>query len=115
MFDGLRAELDSRQARRRTHLGLWDRVLDAIVAERGRSALRRVLMVAVGVFGQHRITPALRSLSERVGSRSVTLLPQDRSLAGGGRAPLVRLTTHTVRAQRQIASVLQDRLRSLPG
>ena len=65
-------------------------------------------MVAVGVFGRHRITAALRALGERVGSRSVILLPQDLTLAAGGRVPLVRLTTHSVRAQRQIASVLQD-------
>jgi hypothetical protein len=42
----------------------------------------------------------------------VILLPQDLTLAAGGRVPLVRLTTHSVRAQRQIASVVQDRLRS---
>jgi hypothetical protein len=92
-----------------------DRLLDAVVAEHGRSALRRVLVVAVGVFGRHRIGPTLRSLGERVGSRSVVLIPPDLSLAAGGRVPLVRLTTHTVRGQRQIASVLQDRLRSLPA
>ena len=90
-----------------------DRLLDAVVEQRGRAALRRVLVVAVGVFGRHRVTPALRSLGERVGSRSVVLLPQDLSLAAGGRVPLVRLTTHTVRAQRQIATVLRDRLRSI--
>jgi hypothetical protein len=89
-----------------------DGELDAVLAEHGRAALRRVLVVAVGVFGRHRITPALRALGERVGSRSVILLPQDLTLAAGGRVPLVRLTTHSVRAQRQIASVVQDRLRS---
>jgi hypothetical protein len=39
-------------------------------------------------------------------------LPQDLSLAAGGRIPLVRLSTQTLRAQRQVASVLRERLRS---
>jgi hypothetical protein len=47
-----------------------------------------------------------------VGTRSVILLPQDLSLAAGGRIPLIRLTTQTVRGQRQLASVLRERLRS---
>jgi hypothetical protein len=89
-----------------------DRVLDEIVALHGVGQLRRVLVAAVGVFGRHRIGPQLRALGERVGTRSVILVPQDLSLAAGGRIPLVRLTTHTVRAQRQLASVLWERLRS---
>jgi hypothetical protein len=89
-----------------------DQVLDEIVSRHGVSQLRRVLVVAVGVFGRHRIGPPLRALGERAGTRSVILIPQDLSLAAGGRIPLVRLTTHTVRAQRQLASVLRERLRS---
>jgi hypothetical protein len=88
------------------------RVLDEIVSRHGVSQLRRVLVAAVGVFGRHRIGPQLRTLGERVGTRSVILVPQDLSLAAGGRIPLVRLATHTVRAQRQLASVLRERLRS---
>jgi hypothetical protein len=75
--------------------------------------LRRVLIAAVGVFGQHRIGPRLQELGGKVGTRSVILLPQDLALAAGGRIPTVRLATHTVRAQRQLESVLRERLRSL--
>jgi hypothetical protein len=89
-----------------------DRVLDAVVSRHGAGQLRRVLIAAVGVFGRHRIGPQLRSLGERVGTRSVISLPQDLSLAAGGRIPLVRLATQSVRAQRQLASVLHERLRS---
>jgi hypothetical protein len=89
-----------------------DRVLDEIVSAHGVSQLRRVLVAVVGVFGRHRIRPQLRTLGDRVGTRSVILLPQDLSLAAGGRIPLVRLATYTVRAQRQLASVLRERLRS---
>jgi hypothetical protein len=89
-----------------------DRVLDEIVSAHGVSQLRRVLVAVVGVFGRHRIRPQLRTLGDRVGTRSVILLPQDLSLAAGGRIPLVRLATDTVRAQRQLASVLRELLRS---
>ena len=89
-----------------------DRVLDEVVTAHGASPLRRVLVAVVGVFGRHRISPQLRALGDRVGTRSVILLPQDLSLAAGGRIPLVRLATYTVRAQRQLASVLRERLRS---
>jgi hypothetical protein len=89
-----------------------ERVLDEVVGRHGAPQLRRVLVAAVGVFGRHRIGAQLRALGDRVGTRSVILLPQDLSLAAGGRIPLVRLTTHTVRAQRQLASVLRERLRS---
>lgn len=89
-----------------------DRVLDEIVSRHGAHQLRRVLVAAVGVFGRHRISAQLRALGDRVGTRSVILLPQDLSLAAGGRIPLVRLTTQTVRGQRQLASVLRERLRS---
>ena len=89
-----------------------DRVLDEIVSRHGAHQLRRVLVAAVGVFGRHRIGAQLGALGDRVGTRSVILLPQDLSLAAGGRIPLVRLTTHTVRGQRQLASVLRERLRS---
>ena len=89
-----------------------DRVLDEIVARYGAGQLRRVLVAAVGAFGRHRIGSQLRALGDRVGTRSVILLPQDLSLAAGGRIPLVRLTTQTVRGQRQLASVLRERFRS---
>jgi hypothetical protein len=89
-----------------------DRVLDAVVSVHGAGKLRRVLVTAVGVFGRHRVGAQLRGLGDRVGTRSVILLPQDLSLAAGGRIPLVRLATHTVRGQRQLASVLRERLRS---
>ena len=71
-----------------------DRVLDEIVSAHGVSQLRRVLVAVVGVFGRHRISPQLRGLGDRVGTRSVILLPQDLSLAAGGRIPLVRLAIH---------------------
>jgi hypothetical protein len=89
-----------------------DRVLDAVVSLHGPGQLRGVLVAAVGVFGRHRISAQLRELGDRVGTRSVIFLPQDLSLAAGGRIPLVRLATHTVRGQRQLASVLRERLRS---
>lgn len=89
-----------------------DRMLDAVVSLHGAGRLRGVLVAAVGVFGRHRIGGQLRELGERVGTRSVIFLPQDLSLAAGGRIPLVRLATHTVRGQRQLASVLRERLRS---
>ena len=88
-----------------------ERVLDEIVSQHGVSQLRRVLVALVGVYGRHRIGPQLRALGGRVGTRSGILLPQDLTLAAGGRIPLVRLTTQTVRAQRQLASVLRERLR----
>jgi hypothetical protein len=75
--------------------------------------LRRVLVAAVGVFGGHRIGPRLQELGNKIGARSVILLPQDLALAAGGRIPTVRLATHTIRAQRQLASMLRERLRSL--
>ena len=89
-----------------------EQVVDKVVAQHGVSQLRRVLVAVVGVFGRHRIGPQLRALGGRVGTRSGILLPQDLSLAAGGRIPLVRLTMQTVRAQRQLASVLRERLRS---
>ncbi|HJV14343.1 MAG TPA: hypothetical protein VJ625_10670 [Propionibacteriaceae bacterium] len=89
-----------------------DRVLDAVVSLHGAGQLRRVLVAAVGVYGRHRIGAQLRGLGDRVGTRSVIFLPQDLYLAAGGRIPLVRLATHTVRGQRQLASVLRERLRS---
>ena len=89
-----------------------DRILDEAIARHGSGDLRRVLVTAVGVFGRHRIGAQLRALGDRVGARSAILLPQDLSLAAGGRIPLVRLTTQTVRAQRQLASVLRERLRT---
>jgi hypothetical protein len=89
-----------------------DRVLDAVVSLHGAGQLRRVLVAAVGVFGRHRVGAQLRAIGDRVGTRSVILLPQDLSLAAGGRIPLVRLATQTVRGQRQLASVLRERLRS---
>jgi hypothetical protein len=89
-----------------------ERVLDEVVSRHGTAQLRRVLVAAVGVFGRHRIGSQLRALGDRVGTRSVILVPQDLSLAAGGRIPLIRLATQTVRAQRQLASVLRERLRS---
>jgi hypothetical protein len=89
-----------------------ERLLDEVVSRHGTAQLRRVLVAAVGVFGRHRIGAQLRRLGDRVGTRSVILVPQDLSLAAGGRIPLIRLATHTVRAQRQLASVLRERLRS---
>jgi hypothetical protein len=89
-----------------------ERVLDEVVAIHGAGELRRVLVAAVGVFGRHRIGAQLRALGDGVGTRSVISLPQDLTLAAGGRIPLIRLATHTVRAQRQLASVLRERLRS---
>ena len=76
-------------------------------------SLRRVLVAAVGVFGRHRIGPRLSALGGKVGARSVVWLPQDLSLAAGGRIPSVRLATHTVRAQRQLTSMLRERIRSV--
>jgi hypothetical protein len=89
-----------------------DRVLDEVMLQHGSGDLRRVLVAAVGVFGRHRIGAQLRGLGDRVGTRSVILFSQDLSLAAGGRMPLIRLSTQTVRAQRQLASVLRERLRS---
>jgi hypothetical protein len=89
-----------------------ERLLDEVVSRHGTAQLRRVLVAAVGVFGRHRIGAQLGRLGDRVGTRSVILVPQDLSLAAGGRVPLIRLATHTVRAQRQLASVLRERLRS---
>jgi len=89
-----------------------ERVLEGAVSLHGAGQLRRVLVTAVGVFGRHRIGARLRPLGDRVGTRSVISLPQDLSLAASGRIPLVRLATHTVRAQLQLASVLRERLRS---
>jgi hypothetical protein len=85
-------------------------VLDAVQERYGASELRRVLLALVGVFGRHRIGRQVAALRTRVGARSVVLLPQDLSLAAGGRIPQVRLTTATRRAQRQLASVLHERL-----
>lgn len=90
-----------------------DRLVGTVVERHGARALRRVLITAVGVFGRHRIAGSLRDLGRRVGTRSVILLPQDLSLAAGGRIPTVRLATHSIRAQRHLTSVVRERLRSL--
>ena len=90
-----------------------DQVLERVVERHGGNQLRRVLVAAVGVFGRHRVVLPLDALRSRVGARSVVLLPQDCSLAAGGRIPTFRLTTHTERAQRQLTAILRQRLRSL--
>ena len=97
-----------------TARGLVDanEVLDAIEARHGKGRLRRVVVVLAAVFGWHRLGEGMHRLRERVGTRSVILLPQDLSLAAGGRVPLVRLSTHSERAQWQLVGVVRDRLRS---
>lgn len=79
----------------------------------GQPRLQRILVVFAGVFGRHRIGPQLQALGQRIGVRSVIELPRDRALAAGGRLPLARLDPGTVRAQRQLAEVLTERLRAL--
>ena len=88
--------------------------LDRLLAPHdGQPRLQRILVVVAGVFGRHRITTELSSLGLRVGVRSVVRLPRDLALAAGGRIPTVQLSAATVRAQSQLTTVLQERLRAL--
>jgi hypothetical protein len=79
----------------------------------GQPRLQRILIVVASVFGRHRIAKELRALSARVGMRSVVELPQDLALAAGGRIPVDQLSARTVRAQQQLTTVLQERIRAL--
>jgi hypothetical protein len=85
-------------------------LLEEVKERYGSSELRRVIVVLVGVFGRHRISREIAELRARAGARSVVLFPQDLSLAAGGRIPQIRLTTGTRRSQRQLTSILRERL-----
>lgn len=79
----------------------------------GQPRLQRLLVVLAGVFGRHRVGTQLAALGQRIGPRSVVVLPRDHALAAGGRIPTARLSTATVQAQRTLATVLRERLRAL--
>lgn len=79
----------------------------------GQPRLQRILVVTVGVFGRHRVGGRLQALAQRIGTRSVFLLPRDLALAAGGRIPTSRLSPGTVRVQQHLAEVLTERLRAL--
>lgn len=79
----------------------------------GQPRLQRLLVVLAGVFGRHRIAPQVAALGQRIGPRSVLVLPRDHALAAGGRIPTARLAAATVNAQHQLAGVLRERLRAL--
>jgi hypothetical protein len=85
-------------------------LLEEVTERYGSSELRRVIVALVGVFGRHRIGREIAELRARAGTRSVVLVPQDLSLAAGGRIPQIRLTTGTRRSQRQLTSILRERL-----
>lgn len=69
-----------------------------------------ILATAATPLGCVAVDRVLEQVVQRHGG---SLLPQDRSLAAGGRIPTIRLTTHTERAQRQLTGILRERLRSL--
>jgi hypothetical protein len=79
----------------------------------GQPRLQRILVVLVEVFGRHRIMADLRALGQRIGVRSVVLLPRDLTLAAGGRIPTIQLSVRTARASQQLSTVLQERLRAV--
>lgn len=87
-----------------------DRLLEPMA---GQPRLQRLLVVLAGVFGRHRVGPRVAALGQRIGPRSVVVLPRDHALAAGGRIPTARLAPATVTAQQQLAEVLRERLRAL--
>jgi MinD-like ATPase involved in chromosome partitioning or flagellar assembly len=91
------------------------RVLEAVRERHGSGGLRRVLVVIVGVFGQHRTARAEESLQNEFGRRSLVVIPRDPALAAGGRVPLNRVTGESRRAQDTLASYLRERLTSHGG
>lgn len=97
-----------------TPVGFADaqRVLARIRGRHGVGGLRRVMLVIVGVFGEHRTARASEALQNEFGRRSLVVVPRDPALAAGGRVPLNRLTRESRRAQTELASYLRERLAS---
>jgi MinD-like ATPase involved in chromosome partitioning or flagellar assembly len=87
-----------------------------IVRERhGAGGLRRVLVVAVGVFGRHPTATAGEALQDEFGRRSIVVIPRDAALAAGGRVPLNRVSSETRRAQKQLATFVRERMSGYRG
>jgi len=97
-----------------TPVGFADaqRVLACIRERHGVGGLRRVMLVVVGVFGEHRTTRSSEALQNEFGRRSLVVVPRDPALAAGGRVPLNRLTRESRRAQGELVSYLRERLAS---
>lgn len=87
-----------------------------VVRERyGAGGLRRMLVVAVGVFGRHPTSRSSEALQNEFGRRSIVVVPRDAALAAGGRVPLNRVSAETRRAQKQLATYVRERMSGYRG
>jgi hypothetical protein len=91
-------------------LAVAERALGQIRDVHASSGVQRTLVVAVGVFGRHRVQAQSERIQNHFGRNGVVLLPQDAVLAPGGRIPLARLSAETRRATKQLANLLRARL-----
>jgi MinD-like ATPase involved in chromosome partitioning or flagellar assembly len=91
-------------------LAVAERALGQIRDRHASSGIQRTLVVAVGVFGRHRIHAQSERIQNHFGRNSVVIVPRDPALAPGGRVPLARLSAETRRSVRQLASLLRSRL-----
>jgi len=85
------------------------KLITTVASEHGAPALRRVVLVAVEVFGRHKIDPQLAALRAELGADAVITVPRDPSLATGGRIPLPRLRPQTRRAIDRLAAAIKAR------
>ena len=96
-------------------LALAERALNQISDRHASSGVQHTLVVAVGVFGRHRIDAQCERIQNRFGRNSVVILPQDAALAPGGRVPLARLSAESRRATKQLVNLLRARLAARSG
>ena len=91
---------------------LAHRTLADIRDSYGSGGLRRALVAAVGVFGNHRAARARETLHNEFGQRTLVVFPQDAALAAGGRVPLNRVSPETRAAQKTLAGYVRERMRA---
>ena len=91
---------------------LAHRTLADIRDRYGSGGLRRALVAAVGVFGNHRTARARETLHNEFGQRTLVVFPQDAALAAGGRVPLNRVSPETRAAQKTLAGYVRERMRA---
>jgi cellulose biosynthesis protein BcsQ len=96
-------------------LALAERALGQIRDRHPSLGTQRTLVVAVGVFGRHRIHAQSERIQNHFGRNSVVEMPQDAALAPGGRIPLARLSAETRRAANQLTNQVRARLAVLPS
>ena len=96
-------------------LAVAEQTLNQIRDRLASSGVQHTLVVAVGVFGRHRIHAQTERIQNRFGRNSVVVLPQDAALAPGGRVPLARLSAESRRATKQLANLLRARLATRSG